>query len=314
MSETKKCRYCDNPAVKTLVWLRDKRGRPARIQLPWCGCDLMVALRRIWGFPHPVHEGADYEVEELPIINITLDEAALRADIHGVVQRSVDAATAPESPGWPAGSGPEADGGIKTVNSLAGVRRILGDSRAAMYAALQVLSTSPLEAGVFDSIRTALRNSIGAIDRLGDFGCEVCERLQRRVAEVEALLDESNLQQQLLRSGEEVLRSQLDHIASLHADRRDECDQLRQQLTAGPDKVLRCAYCGHEYPDGTPAAKHQLLAEHIRGCTAHPLSAELRKLADIQKLLSNPKYDEIPRGCLPTAIQQVLDGSKGVQA
>lgn len=62
---TKKCHYCDNAATKMLVWLYDKNKRAARIKLPWCGCDLMVALRRIWGNPYQVHEGRDYEV--LPI-------------------------------------------------------------------------------------------------------------------------------------------------------------------------------------------------------------------------------------------------------
>jgi hypothetical protein len=57
-----KCRYCDGEATKTLVWLKDKQGRPARIKLPWCGCDLMTALRRIWASPYQVIEGRDYEV------------------------------------------------------------------------------------------------------------------------------------------------------------------------------------------------------------------------------------------------------------
>ncbi len=60
-----KCHYCDSPATKTLVWLKDKRQRPARIRLPWCGCDLMTALRRFWPSPYPVVEGEDYAVEQL---------------------------------------------------------------------------------------------------------------------------------------------------------------------------------------------------------------------------------------------------------
>lgn len=45
--------------------------------------------------------------------------------------------------------------------------------------------------------------------------------------------------------------------------------------------VLTCVYCGHQYPDGTPAAKHNLLTEHIKVCEQHPLrQAELQ----IQKL------------------------------
>jgi hypothetical protein len=59
-----KCHYCEKQADRTLVWLKDKRQQPARIQLPWCGCDLMVALRKFWPCPYQVQEGVDYEVEE----------------------------------------------------------------------------------------------------------------------------------------------------------------------------------------------------------------------------------------------------------
>jgi hypothetical protein len=60
-----KCKYCENEATKTLIWLFDKQHRPARIKLPWCGCDLMTALRKIWFFPYQVVEGVDYEVEKV---------------------------------------------------------------------------------------------------------------------------------------------------------------------------------------------------------------------------------------------------------
>lgn len=61
---TTKCHYCENESTKTLVWLKDKRQQEARIKLPWCGCDLQVALRRFWVSPYPVVKGVDYEVEE----------------------------------------------------------------------------------------------------------------------------------------------------------------------------------------------------------------------------------------------------------
>ena len=60
-----KCKYCENKAVKRVVWLKDKRGQPARISLPWCGCDLMVALTRFWPCPYQVVEGVDYEIVSL---------------------------------------------------------------------------------------------------------------------------------------------------------------------------------------------------------------------------------------------------------
>lgn len=60
----KKCHYCENPASKTLVWLKDKSGADARIRLPWCGCDLMVALKRFWASPYQVREGIDYAIDK----------------------------------------------------------------------------------------------------------------------------------------------------------------------------------------------------------------------------------------------------------
>lgn len=60
---SEKCHYCENKATKTLVWLKNKQGMPARIKLPWCGCDLKTALKRFWPNPYQVIEGEDYEVE-----------------------------------------------------------------------------------------------------------------------------------------------------------------------------------------------------------------------------------------------------------
>lgn len=43
------------------------------------------------------------------------------------------------------------------------------------------------------------------------------------------------------------------------------------------DNVVTCVYCGHQYPDGTPAAKHELLTAHIKICEKHPMrEAELK--------------------------------------
>jgi hypothetical protein len=49
---THKCHYCEEPATKNITWLKDRRQRPARITLPWCGCDLMEALKRFWISPY----------------------------------------------------------------------------------------------------------------------------------------------------------------------------------------------------------------------------------------------------------------------
>lgn len=37
------------------------------------------------------------------------------------------------------------------------------------------------------------------------------------------------------------------------------------------DRVLTCVYCGHEYPQTTPAWGSDVLTEHIRVCPKHPL-------------------------------------------
>ncbi len=61
--EAAECHYCENKATKKVVWLKDKNGNPARIALPWCGCDLMEALTHFWGQPYQIVEGIDFIVE-----------------------------------------------------------------------------------------------------------------------------------------------------------------------------------------------------------------------------------------------------------
>lgn len=50
------------------------------------------------------------------------------------------------------------------------------------------------------------------------------------------------------------------------------------QTVAGKDKVLRCAFCGHAYAEGTPTHKAQSLADHARVCPDHPIGQENRRL------------------------------------
>ncbi len=35
--------------------------------------------------------------------------------------------------------------------------------------------------------------------------------------------------------------------------------------------VLTCVYCGQTYPEGTPPHGNQVLTDHIRVCTKHPM-------------------------------------------
>lgn len=37
------------------------------------------------------------------------------------------------------------------------------------------------------------------------------------------------------------------------------------------ERILTCVYCGHEYPQDTPAHGAQELTDHIKTCPAHPL-------------------------------------------
>ena len=46
-------------------------------------------------------------------------------------------------------------------------------------------------------------------------------------------------------------------------------------------RILTCVYCGHEYPQDTPAAGDKVLTDHIRICEKHPLR---KAEADIAKL------------------------------
>ena len=46
-------------------------------------------------------------------------------------------------------------------------------------------------------------------------------------------------------------------------------------------RVLTCVYCGHEYPQETPAWGNEVLTEHIRACPKHPMR---KAEADIAKL------------------------------
>jgi hypothetical protein len=36
-------------------------------------------------------------------------------------------------------------------------------------------------------------------------------------------------------------------------------------------RVLTCVYCGHEYPQDTPAHGNKVLTDHIRVCAKHPM-------------------------------------------
>lgn len=49
--------------------------------------------------------------------------------------------------------------------------------------------------------------------------------------------------------------------------------------------VVTCVYCGHEYPEGTPTAKAELLTKHIAQCEKHPLRESEAKIKLLREAL-----------------------------
>lgn len=49
--------------------------------------------------------------------------------------------------------------------------------------------------------------------------------------------------------------------------------------------VVTCAYCGMEYPEGTPASQCELLTEHIKICTKHPMRNLEEKYSRVRSAL-----------------------------
>lgn len=85
---------------------------------------------------------------------------------------------------------------------------------------------------------------------------------------------------------------------------------LRRQVAQGGDRVLRCAFCGEEYPPGTPASHHERLAAHIFRCEQHPLGKVARladKLTDcLNEFSDNP-------GCCGEHVQAIDDALAAVR-
>ena len=69
-------------------------------------------------------------------------------------------------------------------------------------------------------------------------------------------------------------------------------DHAAQEQPAPPqpapeaNRVVTCVYCGHEYPDGTPTAKHDLLTAHIKACEKHPMRDAEARIERLRKALS----------------------------
>ena len=50
-------------------------------------------------------------------------------------------------------------------------------------------------------------------------------------------------------------------------------------------RVLTCVYCGHEYPQDTPAWGNQVLTDHIKVCEKHPMRQAEQIIAKLRKAL-----------------------------
>ena len=50
-------------------------------------------------------------------------------------------------------------------------------------------------------------------------------------------------------------------------------------------RVLTCVYCGHEYPQDTPASGDEVLTDHIRQCEKHPMKRISVEHAMLRKAL-----------------------------
>lgn len=63
------------------------------------------------------------------------------------------------------------------------------------------------------------------------------------------------------------------------------------------DKIVTCVYCGHEYPEGTPASGTEVLTEHIKICEKHPMRAAeiiINKMREaLMKIAGAESIDEL---------------------
>lgn len=52
------------------------------------------------------------------------------------------------------------------------------------------------------------------------------------------------------------------------------------------ERILTCVYCGHAYPQETPAWGHEVLTEHIARCVAHPMRKALEERKALRDALA----------------------------
>jgi hypothetical protein len=73
-------------------------------------------------------------------------------------------------------------------------------------------------------------------------------------------------------------------LLAMTAERDEARDWLRRMSAA---RVLTCAFCGEEYPPGTPTNNHEALTAHVRACAKHPLRADLAAEVEVANRLGD---------------------------
>lgn len=58
-------------------------------------------------------------------------------------------------------------------------------------------------------------------------------------------------------------------------------------------RILTCVYCGHEYPQDTPASGSEVLTDHIKVCEKHPMRKLVEQNAMLRKALAGLVGSEV---------------------
>ena len=81
-------------------------------------------------------------------------------------------------------------------------------------------------------------------------------------------------------------------------------------------RVLTCVYCGHEYPQNTPAHGSQVLTEHIKVCGSHPMRKAEADIALLRSALAGligaDSEDELRQMEIAMRLLPALDADKAV--
>ena len=76
-------------------------------------------------------------------------------------------------------------------------------------------------------------------------------------------------------------------------------------------RILTCVYCGHEYPQDTPASSDKILTDHIKICEKHPMREAEQKIkllrAALIGLIGAGKNDELEK------MELILRSTPGIE-